>query len=516
MQKSGFIILDFGSQYTWLIARRFRELSYYSEVVPYDEPLENIKQKKPYGIILSGGPASVLEKDSPQRSVEELLAIAPVLGICYGMQLIAHQKGAVLERAKVRTYGHNQIVWEDSKNSTSKNSSDKNHNDKKNQMVWMSHGDSIKTLPPKAQLLAKDKKDLIVGFAMERLWAFQFHPEVSHTENGEKILKTFAEKICQAPQGDWSSQNIIKNLVQNIQEQVPPKQKVFCALSGGVDSTVTAVLLNQALPSQVHCLFVDTGLLRKNEYQEVLDMYKAFGLKVTGLPAQDIFLKALEGVIDPEWKRKIIGKIFIDIFKKEMRSCQYLAQGTLYPDVIESLSPKGAGVTIKSHHNVGGLPPDLNLELVEPLKFLFKDEVRQIGAQLSIPDSLLYRHPFPGPGLAVRILGAINQEDIFLLQEADAIYIEELKKQNLYDKIWQAFCVLLPVKSVGVQGDARSYEKTIALRAVTSQDGMTANWFPFPPEFLAQVSNRIINEVQGVNRIVYDITSKPPGTIEWE
>lgn len=506
MQQRGFVILDFGSQYTWLIARRFREMSYYSEIVAYDEPIENIRKKQPYGIVISGGPSSVLEKDSPTRSVDELLKVAPVLAICYGMQLAALQKGGKLHKSKLRTYGQNDITWENDQISP-----------QKNQSVWMSHGDSIDKLPSQAKLLAKDKKNLIVGFSMDRLWALQFHPEVSHTENGSHLLKSFTQKLCQAPQGLWDSKIIVSHLINSIKEQVPKNEKVFCGLSGGVDSTVTAKLLSQALGSKrVHCVFVDTGLLRKHEHQEVLDIYKSLNLNVKAVKAKDDFLSPLKNITDPEQKRKIIGKVFIDIFKKEMKSCSYLAQGTLYPDIIESLSPKGSGVTIKSHHNVGGLPKNLNLKLIEPLKELFKDEVREVGKQMSIPSDILNRHPFPGPGLAVRILGAITEESIILLQDADAIYIEELKKHNLYDKIWQAFCVLLPVKSVGVQGDARSYEKTIVLRAVTSQDGMTANWFDFSKEFLSLVSNRIINEVQGVNRVVYDVTSKPPGTIEWE
>lgn len=504
--QQGFLILDFGSQYTWLIARRFRELGYYSEIVSYDEPLESIIKKKPYGIIISGGPSSVLEKDSPKRSVDELLKQAPVLAICYGMQLVAHQKGGQLFKSQKRTYGPNTIFWEKELLSNCKK-----------QQVWMSHGDSVDKIPPEAQILAKDETGLIMAFSMERLWAFQFHPEVSHTTKGLDLLKLFAQDMCQAPFQSWNSNTIIKNLIEKIKQQVPDQEDVFCALSGGVDSTVTAWLLTQALSKKrVHCLFVDNGLLRKGEYEEVLKMYKKLDINVRGIGAQSDFLSALKGVKDPEEKRKKIGKVFIDVFKKEMKNCKWLAQGTLYPDVIESLSPKGSGVTIKSHHNVGGLPKDLNLKLVEPLRELFKDEVRQIGQSMGIPQEFLNRHPFPGPGLAVRCLGAIEEKDLDLLREADAIYIEELKKNNLYSKIWQAFCVLLPVKTVGVQGDDRTYEKCIALRAITSEDGMTGEWYDFPKKVLSKISSRIVNEVEGVNRVVYDITTKPPGTIEWE
>ena len=504
--KPGFLILDFGSQYTWLIARVFRELGYFSEALPYDEPLENIKRKAPLGIVLSGGPNSVLTSSSPQRPLDELSKIAPLLGICYGMQLIAFQKGGKLAKSSQRTYGFNQIEWKEPLVPGLKT-----------QKVWMSHGDSISALPPSARLLSQDSKSLVTAFCMERILAFQFHPEVSHTEKGRELIQYFASEFCKAPPGNWSPDQMTDRLIQEIRKQVPSHQKVFCALSGGVDSTVTAVLLSQALgPSSVQCVFVDTGLLRQSEYEEVLDNYAPLKLNIKGIKAESLFLKALKGVSDPEQKRKIIGALFIDLFKKEMQGCQYLSQGTLYPDVIESLSPRGAGETIKSHHNVGALPKNLKLKLIEPLRELFKDEVRQIGARLGISPQLLNRHPFPGPGLAIRCLGLVTAEKIHRLQKADAIYIEELKKQDLYDKVWQAFCVLLPLKTVGVQGDSRTYDQIIALRAVSSTDGMTADWVPFPPEFLQRLSCRIVNEVQGVNRVLYDITSKPPGTIEWE
>ena len=499
-----FLILDFGSQYTWLIARRFRELGYYSEVASYDIPIQKIKDKKPFGIVISGGPASVLDKTSPLRSVTALEDIAPVLAVCYGMQMIAQEAGGKIKESHDRSYGKSFIHWEKPLVSGIGN-----------QEVWMSHGDSVQSLPPSAELLARTSKGVIAAFSLNRVWALQFHPEVSHTRGGMEILKAFAKK-CQAPEGSWSIKVIVKHLIETIQEAVPSSQKVFCALSGGVDSTVTAQLLTQALGAErVYCVFVDTGLLRKGEFHEVLSLYKNLGLNVKGVQAEELFLSRLKGISDPEKKRKIIGQAFIDVFQEESQGIEWLAQGTLYPDIIESLSPKG-GVTIKSHHNVGGLPKELNFKLIEPLKELFKDEVRELGKSLGLPGESLYRHPFPGPGLGVRVLGPVTKGDLEILRTADAIYIQALKDHNLYDKIWQAFCVLIPVKTVGVQGDSRSYDKVIALRAVTSEDGMTADWYSFPEKFLQEVSSRIINETKGVNRVVYDVTTKPPGTIEWE
>ena len=506
MMRPDFLILDFGSQYTWLLARRFRELGWYSEVAPYNEDLQKIRDKKPCGIVLSGGPDSVLSPSAPVRPIDKLLEIAPVLAVCYGMQLAAFQKGAKLSRTAQKTYGFNRIHWKKALWPGLKSLN-----------VWMSHGDSILSLPPGAKILAQDSKGLIAAFSMKGLLAVQFHPEVSHTQQGEKLLRFFAREYGKAPSGTWKAGKIKDQVLEKIRDQVPQGENVFCALSGGVDSTVTAVLLSLALgPEKIRCVFVDTGLLRQGECEEVLQIYSSLNLNVKAVRAEDLFLSALKGISEPEQKRKIIGQLFIDIFKREMGDSLWLAQGTLYPDVVESLSPTGPGVTIKSHHNVGGLPENMNLNLVEPLRELFKDEVRRLGQSLNIPEKFLNRHPFPGPGLAIRILGEVTKAKLEILRQADRIFIEDLRKHNLYDKVWQAFCVLLPVQTVGVQGDSRSYERTVALRAVRSLDGMTADWQAFEQGFLKAVSNRIVNEVPGINRVLYDITSKPPGTIEWE
>ncbi|MCB0350671.1 MAG: glutamine-hydrolyzing GMP synthase [Bdellovibrionales bacterium] len=506
--KQGFVILDFGSQVSQLIARRLREMGYFSELLPYTTPIDEIKEKAPKGIILSGGPNSVFDKDAPYAEVRDLIQIAPLFGICYGMQLLAHVFGGVVESSDKREYGDMWIEWKTALK-----------NVPREQKVWMSHGDVVKVPPPGFEVLAFSKNRHPAAMRAAKIMAVQFHPEVAHTEKGTEVLKVFCEEICQATP-NWTSEDVLEHSLRNITSLVPEGEKVLCALSGGVDSTVVGKLLTTALGAdRVVCVFVDNGLLRKNEFEEVLEIYKTLELNVTGVDAKKLFLERLSGVSDPEEKRKIIGHTFIDVFKSEIKKHKgitHLAQGTLYPDVIESVSPRGASVTIKSHHNVGGLPKDLNLKLVEPLRELFKDEVRIIGDELKIPRNILWRHPFPGPGLAIRVLGEVSEESLHILREADAIYIEELKKNNLYSHIWQAFAALLPVKSVGVQGDGRTYEKTIALRAVTSSDGMTADWFSFPHEFLRGVSNRITNEVRGVNRVVYDITSKPPGTIEWE
>lgn len=508
MVDGGIVILDFGSQYTQLIARRCRELGLYSELMKFDIPLDEILKRKPNAIILSGGPFSVDEPGAPIRNVRELLRVAPVLGICYGMQLLAHELGGKVERAEAREYGFNQVEWTENLGPWPVQ-----------QKVWMSHGDVITAVPSDAKIVAYSSSRHPAAMIGPNYWAVQFHPEVSHTEGGLEFLEHFLFEHCHA-KVNWATDTIKDHLIEEIKHKVGPKERVLCALSGGVDSTVVAVLLTKALSfDQVNCVFVDTGLLRKNEFENVLKMYAELGLNVHGYDARKDFLGHLDGVEDPETKRKIIGREFITVFKKafaKVGECQWLAQGTLYPDVIESVSPRGTSVTIKSHHNVGGLPKDLGLKLVEPLRELFKDEVRRIGKELNIPAKFLWRHPFPGPGLAIRIIGPVNELDLNILKEVDAIYIGELEKHGLYDKIWQAFCVLLPVKTVGVQGDNRTYDKVVALRGVTSSDGMTADWYPFDAKFMAHVSSRITNEVRGVNRVVYDVTSKPPGTIEWE
>lgn len=505
-------ILDFGSQYTQLIARRLREMGIYSEIFPFHYSMENLKKYSPKGIILSGGPSSVEDQGAPYRKISELTELAPILGLCYGMQLITKDLGGKVIPSNKREYGMTYLKWEDQtvfENET--------------QMVWMSHGDTVEVLPKNFRVLAKTNAGATAAIYGEvngkSVLAFQFHPEVSHTQNGEHLLGKFAFSMC-GIKATWSPQNILTDITQKVNAKVPKDNHVLCALSGGVDSTVVGVLLTKILGAErVECVFVNNGLLRKNEYEEVLGIYKTLGLNVTGIDAEDDFLSVLKGVTDPEKKRKIIGNKFIEVFEKFIKSkdhIQWLAQGTLYPDVIESVSPNGTAVTIKTHHNVGGLPEKMKLKLVEPLRELFKDEVRAIGAELGIPKDILGRHPFPGPGLAVRILGEVNKEDLDTLRECDAIFIEELRSSGIYNQIWQAFSVLLPIRSVGVQGDNRSYEKSLALRAVTSKDGMTADWFDFSHDFLKKVSGRITNEVRKVNRVVYDITSKPPGTIEWE
>lgn len=508
-KERGFLVLDFGSQLTQLIARRLRELGYYSEVYAYDVSIEMIKELNPAGIILSGGPSSVYEDGSPKRDVKELLDLAPVLGICYGMQLLAFQLGGIVQKSDHREYGFNRVNWKEPVGGVPDN-----------QKVWMSHGDIVKAPPVGFRVVAHSEGGHPAAMKSDRAWAVQFHPEVAHTEMGSEILKSWALEVCRL-QPNWNAPHILERLTAEVREKVGGDH-VLVGLSGGVDSSVVATLLTKALGAeQVHCVFVDNGLLRKNEYEDVLQMYHQIGLNVMGVDAKAEFMSALAGVSDPEKKRKAIGRVFIEVFEKAKEklpgSVKWLAQGTLYPDVIESTSAHGGpSQVIKSHHNVGGLPERMNLGLVEPVRWLFKDEVRELGKMLGLPASMLGRHPFPGPGLAIRVLGEVNEESLRILRDADHIFISKLREKNLYHKIWQAFCVLLPVKTVGVQGDGRTYDQVLALRAVTSQDGMTADWYPFEFEFLREVSNEITNKVRGVNRVVYDVTSKPPATIEWE
>ena len=514
---NGFAILDFGSQYNQLIARRLREIGVYSEILPYNISIEKLREKKTSGIILSGGPNSVYEKGAPKRSVKELRQVAPVLGICYGMQLMAQEYGGKVSPGVTKEYGHNVIRWKKNWIQTQGSVAE--------QRVWMSHGDFVSKIPKGFELIAESDNGLISGMEADGMVGLQFHPEVNHTEQGEEILKTFVFDKCGA-KANWSADLVKDRLVKEIRAKVSPQEHVLCALSGGVDSTVVGLLLTEALGAhRVHCVFVNNGLLRKNEFEEVQGIYEQLGLNINAVNAEKEFLKRLTGVEDPERKRKIIGKTFIEVFdgfvknklaKKTKGKISWLAQGTLYPDVIESVSPRGTSVTIKTHHNVGGLPKKMNLKLIEPFRELFKDEVRKIGALMGIPKAILGRHPFPGPGLAVRLIGPINKTDLDILREVDAIFVDELRKNGLYDKIWQAFAVLLPVKSVGVQGDSRSYSRVAGLRAVTSTDGMTADWYEFETKFLKKVSSRITNEVHAVNRVVYDVSSKPPATIEWE
>ncbi|MBS1971873.1 MAG: glutamine-hydrolyzing GMP synthase [Bdellovibrionales bacterium] len=508
MTERGFLILDFGSQFTQLIARRLREIGFYSEIHAYNYPIEKIQSAKPFGIILSGGPNSVYEPQSPRRDVKELLEVAPVLGICYGMQLLTHQLGGEVTRSDKREYGLNRVAWRETFGAIPSD-----------QQVWMSHGDSVKKAPPGFQVVGVSDSGHPAAMKGPRAWGLQFHPEVSHTFKGTEILRAFAHTLCGAVP-TWNAPHITEVLIKDIKARVAADEHVLCGLSGGVDSSVVAALLTRALGhDRVHCVFVDNGLLRKNEFEKVLAAYKAIGLNVKGVDASQEFLEALKGKTDPEDKRKTIGRVFIEVFDKSYDhsiNIKYLAQGTLYPDVIESVSSVGGSVTIKSHHNVGGLPEKMKLKLIEPVRELFKDEVRKIGAELGLPKDMLGRHPFPGPGLSIRCLGEVTEDKLKILKEADDVFISFLREKGIYDEIWQAFCVLLPVKTVGVQGDGRTYDHVLALRAVTSMDGMTADWYPFDFALMREISNRITNQVRGVNRVVYDVTSKPPGTIEWE
>lgn len=508
------LILDFGSQYTQLIARRLREMQVYCEIVSCLTSDAEIQQKSPKAIILSGGPSSFGDLGAPRIPDAVLALQCPVLGICYGMQALCAQLGGTVGKSDEREFGRAMLQINQSHRLFEGISVGDPHT------VWMSHGDKVETLPDGFEVLAESDNAPFAAIAHKQrpIFAVQFHPEVTHTEIGQHILRNFALNItgCAA---NWTMATYRQRAIASIRERVG-ESHVICGLSGGVDSSVTALLLHEAIGEQLTCVFVDTGLLRKDEANQVIAMFTdEYDLKLIHVDAGDTFLAALEGVSDPERKRKIIGGTFIDVFERESKAIdnvQFLAQGTLYPDVIESVSFRGPSVTIKSHHNVGGLPERMSLKLVEPLRELFKDEVRSLGRELGLPESFIGRHPFPGPGLAVRILGEITRERIETLQEADAIYIEEIRKAGLYDEIWQAFAVHLPVKTVGVMGDNRTYEAVCALRAVTSVDGMTADIYPFEPAFLSRVAGRIVNEVPGINRVVYDFTGKPPGTIEWE
>ena len=503
------IILDFGSQVTQLIGRRLRELNVYCEIHPFNKiPALDDTVK---GVILSGSPCSVTAPDAPQVDLRGIKGHFPLLGICYGAQYLAHHYGGSVESAGSREYGRAELEV--------KQRDPLFDGVPPKSQVWMSHGDTITALPDNSTVLASTPSVVNAAYRIfgEKTYAVQFHPEVYHTEYGSRILANFVKTICGCS-GDWTPASFIDTTVDELHRQIGG-DTVILGLSGGVDSTVAAVLLHKAIGERLHCIFVDNGLLRRNEFDEVMASYQGMGLNVTGVDAGDRFLAALSGLTEPEAKRKAIGKTFIEVFEAEARKVEgarWLAQGTIYPDVIESAAIGGQAAKIKSHHNVGGLPEKMNLKIVEPLRMLFKDEVRRVGRALGIPQSLIGRHPFPGPSLAIRVLGEVTFEKIEILRDADKIYIDALRADGLYDKIWQAGTILLPVKSVGVMGDERTYEYTVALRAVTSTDGMTADWYPLPYDFLARVSNDIIRRVRGINRVVYDISSKPPATIEWE
>jgi len=503
------IILDFGSQVTQLIGRRLRELNVYCEIHPFNKiPVLDDTVK---GVILSGSPCSVTAPDAPQVNLQGIKGRLPILGICYGAQYLAHHFGGTVESAGSREYGRAELEVRQ-RDPLFDGVPPKSQ-------VWMSHGDTITVLPDNATVLASTPSVINAAYRIfgEKTYAVQFHPEVYHTEYGSRILANFVKTICGCS-GDWTPASFIDTTVDELHRKLG-NDTVILGLSGGVDSTVAAVLLNKAIGDRLHCIFVDNGLLRRNEFAEVMESYRGMGLNVTGVDAGERFLTALAGVTEPEAKRKAIGKTFIDVFEAEARrveGARWLAQGTIYPDVIESAAIGGQAAKIKSHHNVGGLPEKMNLKIVEPLRMLFKDEVRRVGRALGIPASLIGRHPFPGPSLAIRVLGEVTFEKLEILRDADKIFIDSLRADGLYDKIWQAGTILLPVKSVGVMGDERTYEYTAALRAVTSTDGMTADWYPLPYDFMAKVSNDIIRHVRGINRVVYDISSKPPATIEWE
>lgn len=507
------VILDFGSQYTQLIARRVRELHIFCEIHPFNKDLSGIENIK--AVILSGSPFSIKDSNAIRADLDAILGKYPVLGICYGAQHIADNLGGEVSRSERREYGRaalTEIAPNPLFDGVTAGS-----------QVWMSHGDSIEQIPPHFELLARTSSIPVAAFGSNGAFAhpvycLQFHPEVTHTLQGKQILENFLVNIAKVPQ-DWTPEAFIEETISGLKNTIGPDTHVLMALSGGVDSTVGATLISRAVGERLLCVFVDNGLLRKNEFEEVLESYREFGLHVEGVDASQRFYRGLAGVSDPEQKRKVIGRTFIEVFEevaKRHPEMDFLGQGTIYPDVIESVSVHGPSVTIKSHHNVGGLPDRLHLKIVEPLRMLFKDEVREVGAALGIPKTFLGRHPFPGPGLGIRILGAITPEKVTMLQEADAIYIRHLRESGYYDKVWQAGAILLPVQSVGVMGDERTYEHTVALRAVNSTDGMTAEWSRLPYDLLADISSEIINQVRGINRVVYDISTKPPSTIEWE
>ncbi len=503
------LIIDFGSQYTQLIARRIREQNVFCQIQPFQQPIHLTKEVK--GVILSGGPSSVYAKDAPLINLEPLIGITPVLGICYGAQLLSFRLGGTVENSPTREYGRASI------HGVAPSPLLAGVHD--NSSVWMSHGDTITALPENFELAASTESIETAAFQDlgRKIFALQFHPEVTHTEGGEQILRNFLFQVCEASP-DWTPRAFIAQTIAELKEKTGG-DGVVMGLSGGVDSMVAAELIHRAIGKNLHCIFVDNGILRKNEFNDVLERCKTTGLNVRGVDAGKRFLDELKGITDPEKKRKTIGRVFVEVFQEEARrikGVKFLGQGTIYPDVIESVSVKGPAATIKSHHNVGGLPESLHLKVLEPLRMLFKDEVRNVGRDLGLSIDFLSRHPFPGPGLAIRILSDVTPEKVKLLQEVDDIFIGELRKQGLYDSVWQAFAVLLPVSAVGVMGDERTYENVVALRAVGSRDGMTADWSKLPWDFLGRVSNMIINQVKGVNRVVYDISSKPPATIEWE